>query len=133
MTRYAARTKVPVAQSRTEIERTLKRYEADGFMYGEAGGQAMVAFQMRGRHIKFTIDVPDNPQEERQRWRALLLAIKSKLESVESGIEIFEDAFMAQIVLPNGQTVGAFMRPQIVDAYEQGDMPKLLPHYGNDA
>jgi hypothetical protein len=131
MSRYAATTKVPVAQSRVEIERTLKRYEADGFMYGEADGQAVVAFRMRGRHIKFAIDIPDKPQQERQRWRALLLAIKSKLESVESGIEIFEDAFMAQIVLPDGKTVGAFMRPQIKDAYEQGDMPKMLPHYGD--
>lgn len=129
MTRYAQRTKVPVAKSRTDIEATLKRYGADGFLTGEADGVAMVAFRMRGRHIKFTLDAPDKPQEERQRWRALLLAIKSKLESVESGIEMFEDAFMAQIVLPDGQTVGQVMRPRIVTAYETGDMPPLLPYH----
>ena len=129
MTRYAETTKVSVAQSRTEIERTLKRYGADGFMYGEADDRAVVAFRMRGRHIKFMVDIPDKPQKERQRWRAMLLVIKSKLESVESGIEIFEDAFMAQIVLPDGQTVGQVMRPQIVSAYETGNVPPLLPDY----
>lgn len=131
MTQYAKRTKVPVAQSRADIERSLKRYGADGFMYGEADGQAMVAFRMQGRHIKFVMHMPENPQGERQRWRALLLAIKSKLESVESGIEAFEDAFMAHIVLPDGKTVGQFMRPQIADAYDKGNMPPLLPHYGD--
>ena len=52
-------------------------------------------------------------EEVRRRWRALLLVIKAKLESVESGIETFEEAFASQIVLANGQTVGAVARASI--------------------
>lgn len=41
----------------------------------------------------------------RQRWRALALVIKAKLEAVASGITEFEQEFLAHIVLPDGRTV----------------------------
>ena len=64
----------------------------------------------------------------RQKWRALALVIKAKLEAVESGIAVFEDEFMAYIVLPGGEeTVGDFMRPQIAEAYRIGAAPNMLP------
>ena len=34
---------------------------------------------------------------------------------------------MANIVLPGGQSVGDYMKPQIAQAYQSGKMPKLLP------
>ena len=37
---------------------------------------------------------------------------------------------MSNIVLPGGQTVGDFMKPQIEKAYISGDIPKLLPGLG---
>lgn len=130
MTRFAEHTKVPVERSRAEIEKTLVRYGADGFMYGHADGSAVVMFRMNGRHVKFVLPIPDDPQEGRQRWRALLLVIKAKLEAVETGVTEFESEFMAHILLPDGQTVGQFMRPQIEDAYEKGNMPALLTYGG---
>jgi hypothetical protein len=66
-------------------------------------------------------------QAERQRWRALALVIKAKLEAVESGITEFEREFMAHIVLPGGGTVGDWMLPQIEQAYSSGQMPAMLP------
>ncbi len=63
----------------------------------------------------------------RQKWRALYLVIKAKLEAVESGISCFEDEFLANIVLPDGSLVGNFMRPQIEQVYSSGNMPALLP------
>jgi hypothetical protein len=63
---------------------------------------------------------------ELQRWRALLLVIKAKLESVESNIETFEHAFLAQIVMPNDQTVSEILNPIIAFAYKSGKMPKQL-------
>ncbi|GAG36103.1 unnamed protein product [marine sediment metagenome] len=63
----------------------------------------------------------------RQKWRALSLVIKAKLEAVESGISIFEEEFLAHIVLPDGRTIGDFMIPQIKTIYSSGKMPKLLP------
>jgi hypothetical protein len=149
MTRYAAQTTVSSDQSRAEIERTLRRYGADQFMYGWEETQAVIAFRANGRQIKFVLPLPDKHDPEftehsrgyrtaeaaeklweqagRQRWRALALVIKAKLEAVESGITEFEDEFMAHIVLPSGATVGAWMRPQIEKAYQTGLMPPLLP------
>lgn len=135
-----------------EIERTLSRYCATGFMYGWSGNNALIAFEMMNRKIKFVLPLPNKDDEEfthtktgymrsseaaieesyeqavRQRWRALTLVIKAKLEAVESGITEFETEFMAHIVLPNGQTVGDFMLPQIEESYKSGKVPPLLPH-----
>lgn len=69
---------------------------------------------------------PPDVSPERQRWRALLLVIKAKLESVENAIETFEESFLGQIVMPNDQTVATIIRPQIGEAYKTGKMPKQL-------
>jgi hypothetical protein len=65
-------------------------------------------------------------QAGRQRWRALALVIKAKLEAVAAGITTIEDEFLAHTVLPDGSTVGQFMKPQLAVAYEQGSMPTTL-------
>lgn len=149
MRRYAQDTSVSSDKSRAEIERTLARYGADQFMYGWREGSAVIAFRAKNRHIKFVLPLPDKAHKSithdgrgrrrppdraeeafeqacRQRWRALALAIKAKLEAVESGIAEFEEEFMAHIVLPSGETVGQWMRPQIESAYGSGRMPPLL-------
>lgn len=146
--RYAEKTKVSSSQSRAEIEKTLTRYGASGFMYGWSEGSAIIVFEMQGRRVKFVLPLPlksefaqtetgrdrsDTSKEAaveqavKQRWRALALVIKAKLEAVESEITMFEEEFMAHIVLPNGKTVGEFMLPQIAQAYDSGEMPPLLP------
>lgn len=155
MTRYAESTSVSSDKSRAEIERTLSRYGATSFMYGWQQDRAVVAFEMQGRRVRFLLPMPDRADREftltptgkkrsetqaqaayeqatRQRWRALALVIKAKLEAVESGITEFEEEFMAHIVLPNGQTVGEHMVPQIARAYESGRMPALLPDMRGD-
>lgn len=151
MARFAAETAVPSEKSRAEIERTLRRYGADTFMFFEEKDRAAIAFRAHGRHIRFLLPMPD-PQDRqfaytpqrgqlrspmarreaweqaiRQSWRALVLVIKAKLEAVEAGISVFEDEFLANIVLPDGRTVGDFIRPQIESAYTSGQMPPLLP------
>lgn len=145
---YAAETTVPAERSRAEIETILKRYGASRFMSGYDENQAAIMFEAHDRRIRFTLPIPNiasfghdgrgrrrtaknqqaaYDQEVRRRWRALALAIKAKLEVVESGIASFEDEFMAHIVLPNGSTVGQWMAPQIDNAYINGNMPPLLP------
>lgn len=146
MPRYAETTIVSSDRSRVDIERTLMRYGASQFAYGWELGRAVVQFAMRDRRIKFVLPLPSETDEEilltpsgrtrrnsqailayeqakRQRWRALLLCIKAKLESVESGIEEFDDAFMSQIVMPDGRTVGEMARVGIQQAYITGQMP----------
>ena len=147
---YAEKTSVSTEKSRADIERTLQRYGADQFMYGYDQNRAVVGFRMAGRQIRFLLPMPDKNSSEftktstgrerkesqayasweqacRQKWRALFLVIKAKLEAVESGISIFDDEFMANIVLPDGRTVSDFMLPQVEAAYENGEMPMMLP------
>ncbi len=149
MSRYAQGTSVSVDRSRSEIEHTLTRYGAHAFAYATENQKAMISFKMKNRMVRFILDLP--PMEDyrktpgrgrarsdsdtyhhweqacRQCWRALALVIKAKLEAVESGISIFEEEFLAHLVLPDGKTVGQFMLPQIERAYQSGKMPKLLP------
>lgn len=149
MARYAAQTDVTVEKSKSEIERTLTRYGADQFMYGWEPGRAVIGFRMRGRQIRLELPLPKETdfvytesgrrrksqetirdaweQGCRQRWRALALVVKAKLEAVECEITTFEEEFLAHILLPDNSTVGQFMVPQIEEVYGQGTMPSLLP------
>lgn len=150
MNRYASETQVSSGRSREEIEKTLTKYGADQFIYGWDNESAIIGFRMNGRQVKFTLPLPARDADEfnktakgktrpgdaarkswekatRQRWRALALVIKAKLEAVESGISVFDSEFLANISLPNGTTAGDFLIPQIAQAYETGKMPLLLP------
>jgi hypothetical protein len=130
---YAARTKVPVDQTRIEIERALKRYGADRFAYMGEPGHAAIMFEAKDRRVRFRLPLPKDvtptktDQLHRQRWRALLLCIMAKLESVQSGIESFEDAFLAHVVLPDGSTVGEHTKPRIAALYKGEPLQPLLP------
>ncbi len=153
MSRYANQTTVSSEKSRAEIETTLRRYGADSFAYVSERTRAIVAFQAAGRRVKFTLPMPDPNSEEfthtpargtlrspqqaheaweqacRQKWRALNLCVKAKLEAVESGITTFESEFMAHILLPDGRTVGEHASPMIERAYSTGTTPPLLGNF----
>ena len=70
---YAAHTKVPVDRTKTEIERTLKRYGADRFAYFTEAGKAIIVFEAHNRRLRFDLPVPagDSPKEQlgRRHWR----------------------------------------------------------------
>lgn len=129
---FAEKTKVPIDQSRNEIERTLQRYGATRFAYFTEAGKAIIVFEAKDRRLRFDLPVPSGESEKerqsaRQKWRALLLCIKAKLESVTSGIETFEEAFLAHVVMPDGLTVLQHTHERISLAYKGGDMTPLLP------
>lgn len=142
---YAENTSVPVERSRAEAERILTKYGADQVSSGFTQEKVVIMFRMHGKYIRIDMPVPiagvtlnrrrirmakeDSEKETRRRWRAMVLYIKAKLESVESQIVSFETAFMGHLVLPNKQTVTEFMKPQIEAAYGSGEMPKQLPGY----
>jgi len=146
--RYAAKTEVPIERSRAEIERALVRYGATGFMYAWEDDNQAIAFKIHDRHIRIILPTPAlsdyqitdggqrrgseaqrraYDQAKRQRWRALVLIVKAKLEAIAAGISTIEREFMADVVLPNNATVGQWLAPQIEAAYESGRMPPLLP------
>lgn len=129
---YAAKTKVPADQTKTEIERTLKRYGARAFAYFTEPDRAIIVFEAHERRMRFDLPLPAGETDKeaqvvRAKWRALLLCIKAKLESVESKIETFEEAFLAHVVMPDGRTVGEHAMPRIASAYESGEVQALLP------
>lgn len=150
---YAKGTSVPKERSRAEVEMILTKYGADQVSSGFTAEKAVVMFRMKHRYIRIDLPLPKRgdpktpnwqrspkdkltyydmakaDQEERRRWRAMVLYVKAKLESVESNIVSFEQAFMGHLVLPNKQTVSEFMQPQIEAAYQGGNMPKALPGY----
>ena len=94
----------------------------------EIGDQVQIVFRMAGRNLLFRVTLPESDQARRSMFRALLLTIKGKLESAERGIETFEEAFLANIVMPDGRTVAETAAPQIEQAYQGRDVP-LLPRY----
>jgi hypothetical protein len=127
--KYAAGTEVPVERSQSEIGTVLDRYGANAYSFGRDDGAAFVRFRVDHTTVRLVVALPDwtdsrfhttetgrtrtnssaravYAQETRQRWRALLLAIKAKLEAVELGIATFDEEFLAYIELPDGSTVG---------------------------
>ncbi len=149
MTKYAQNTTVSPEKSRAEIQRIIQRYGAEKFAYAEDSDQAMIVFQVHGRRVKFTLALPDVNDEEftttaagyttsdaantrkweqstRQRWRALALCIKAKLESVQSEIVTFDEEFLAHIVLPSGETMGERYVPDLDRYITSGQLPPLL-------
>ncbi len=152
---YAAGTDVPPDRSRGEIEKTLTRYGATQFAYGWDESAAFLGFVADGRQVRFVVPMPDpkDPsivltetgrartsaavktaleQATRQRWRALALVVKAKLEAVAAGLISFEDEFLPYTVLPSGETVADALREKMVMAYASGEVPPLLPSYGAD-
>lgn len=122
---------------------------------GRRAAKAVITFVAHGRHVKFVLPIPPRDSDEirythrhlpkyswrkrtekqaeeaydqavRQRWRALLLVIKAKLEAVDTGIVSFEEEFLAHMVLPSGETVSEWFTPQLNEAYATGQMPAGL-------
>jgi hypothetical protein len=109
-----------------------------GIVSDDQQGQAIVAFALGGGKYRLSVPLPkleDFPQHKqwpqgwagwsdgrrsawrykqweqasRQRWRALILVVKSKLEIVRLGLSSAQREFMADLVLSNGQTVSEMM------------------------
>lgn len=147
--RYAGNTKVSADRSLQEIKRTVERYGAESFAFAQDRDKAMVQFTLAERAVRFIVTMPDRDDDEyvltetgreraeaaaftawekacRQRWRALALVVKAKLEAVESGITDFDREFLAYLVLPDNTTVGDTALPAVVEAYATGRVVTAL-------
>ena len=125
---YAKNTSVPVERTKAEIEKLVKKYGAKGFAVGWHGDRAQLSFIAHDRHIRFTIIVPQQAQAQRSRWRTLLLLVKAKLEAVDAKVVTFEEAFFADIIIPEtGKTVWETAREPLKLAYEGKSVNLLEP------
>lgn len=156
MARYAERTTVSPEQRRGEIERTLARYGCTAFGYVTTGSEAQLVFEMNGRRMRIDVHLPGRQDKEfthlestpwqkrseaeaekryqqavRQRWAAMALYLKAVCEAIDSGIVTAETAFLSYVVLPDGQTLGEKLAPQLEAAYASGQMPALMAGGGN--
>lgn len=155
MAKFAAATTVATEKSKAEIEATVRRYGASGFTSGWQANLAAIGFVIDGRQVRFRMELPDPASDDfccymqgstkftraitasqklweqacRQKWRALALVIKAKLEAVDAGISVIQDEFLANIVLSDGRTVGETIHRQIALEYESGQSTNLLPDY----
>jgi hypothetical protein len=112
--RFAARTTTPVQSTIAELGRVMVRYGCEDFGYAERPDAAMVEFTWKRRQLRMVMPLErGDAQSRRQRWRALLLVCKAKLEAVESGVATVESEFLASLILPSGQTIGELMVPRI--------------------
>src|SRR4051794_20164019 len=123
--KYAAGTSVSIAKSRADIENALARHKATGFMYGDQGDAAMIAFELEGRRYRMDLRYPPldsfanlgpnqytarlsqheravaaQDKEKLRLWRGLVLLVKAKLEAVASGISTLEEELLSYTVMP---------------------------------
>ena len=151
---FAETTKVPFERSISEIVSMVRNAGADRIGQMDTITHFTFQFTLGNRMVRFTIPMPtvdEMPvkdgrnstltkaqrearldQARRQRGRALMLVIKAKLESVESGIETFEQAFLANVVMLDGQTVHERIHERLAIEYSTGNKQfDLLPAPGD--
>lgn len=137
---FAVDTSVSTVQTQQEIEALVKGRGATKYFRGEDEGRAVIAFDLHDRKVMFELPLDkvhkaERESEaraaklERQLWRSLYLCIKAKLVSVETGVETFEDAFLAQLIVPTNDgrvaRFGKVARAAIKEAYDKGAVPNF--------
>ena len=148
---YAKGTDVSADRSRAELERLLIAHGATGFGYGWQDDEYRIMFRIADRMVQMVITNPQRADfrltptgrerteaqiseqvaaEVKRRWRSLLLVTKARFVAVEDGVQTLEEAFMADVVLPDGRTVGEWLHPQLDTAYATAEMPQILPGGG---
>lgn len=145
--RYAADTEVPVERSKRAVELLLQQHGADAYHTGWDATRDIIEFGWQQKQIRFVLPRPKRgdfllspagrtrsvaamtealAQADRQRWRALYLVIRAKLEAVEAGIAIFEEEFLAFIVVPGqNRTIGEILTPRLHEG--AFDLSRALP------
>jgi hypothetical protein len=145
--RYAEGTTVSVEKSQSEVTAILRKYGANRFGTMEDESTAFLMFEFKGLSVQIAVPLPDiseysktetgriratsaaeeaRNQAIKQRWRALVLAVKAKLEAVEIGISTVEKEFLAFVMMPDGRQLSEHLIPKLQEIVASGNMPKLL-------
>ena len=140
---YAKDTEVPFERSISEIVGLVRKAGADEIGQMEGRDRFTLQFILDDRLVRFRVTFPTadeieqlrgprqdaarvDAQWRRQRARALLLVIKAKLESVASGVETFEEAFLSNVVMTDDRTVYERISGPIAAEYEDRKPTQLL-------
>lgn len=140
MMAYAKGTTVAIETTSQQIKTMLRKFGAEAYGTFENDTSATIAFRLNDLNIRMTVPLPDRWSEQithavqgargrqersasqaekvweqacRERWRALHLCIKAKLEAVDAGVETIEDTFLAHVQTDTGETIGERLKPQL--------------------
>lgn len=113
MGRYAEGTTVAVEKSVEDLRRLATRYGADEFTYAMSPHGGVVMFKLQGYPLRYDVTFPTDEDtvkraeaEWRRRWRVVLLRAKGQFEAIEDGDTSVPQAFMAQLMMEDGTTLG---------------------------
>lgn len=156
MRRYAEDTAVPIARSRSEIDKLLREWGADGiqwsdnfrsnqvvlrFLWETAGGKYLARFEVR---LPSSEDLEPDAIDKRTRkvsqarlqklleergkreHRVLLLWLRAALNAVQLGIVTAEALFLPFLEGRDGKTVAEFAIPRLAGLLS-GGAERLLP------
>ena len=149
---YAATTNIAVEKTVAALVAMIRKAGGAQIAQLDDHERFVLAFTMEERQVRFTVafDPPSHErfakkrvnqhssspatnnqrieaseQHRRQRMRALLLVVKAKFESVESEVETFEEAFLANVVTADGATLYERIREPLALEYKTG-APSVL-------
>lgn len=151
---YAKQTAISASGSIAEIQRTVERFGADAFAFSQHAKGGTIGFRFHNRTVRFDVELPDrnapcfteteggqhrSPRKRkpeaalkeweaacRSKWRSLALLIKALVVAIEDGLIDFDRAFMHDIVMPNGRTVGSTLLPDVQRMVESGKQSPLF-------
>jgi len=140
---FAKGTKVDIEKTEQQIKTMLRKAGAKAYATYETGDSASIAFHLHDLNIRMNLTMPSRDAERftmrranqssvmveqsaaaaeklweqacKERWRALHLCVKAKLEAIDAGVETIEDAFLAHVQTSDGETIGARLKPQLRD------------------
>lgn len=119
--RYAEDTDVPVTKSQGEIRDMLRKAGVGRLaIMDDFDGAATIMFEHGNRAYKLHLAADPNAknqaQDERRRWRVLVLLVKAKVNSVLEGVTTIEREFFADTVMPSGKSLLEEAKPAIDQA-----------------
>lgn len=153
---YAHGTTVPVSRSRAELDELLKKHSASQRVFADDDekGLEIVVFALAGRQYRLEVPLPKreafliftkqingaprryqrtpedvakvHEQACRERWRAIVLLVKAKLETIAIGLSTVEQEFFANLQTYEGKSLYEVLRHRISANYETG-APLLGP------
>jgi hypothetical protein len=99
----------------------------EGYYRADTGIKTPQGWQRWGVRQRTEWLAKEREQLNRELMRRLLLVLKAKLELIQDGVTTFEREFLADILLPNGETLHDAVAHRIAAAYQSGEVLPMLP------
>jgi len=128
MPKHAANTKVPVGQSRNEIDKLLRGWCCDGVRWTDRynKGETVLEFEWvpEGSEFpmlcRFRVELGDpDDAKEAQEWRrmhrVLRVFLMGVFEAVDAGLISLEEAVLPWVVTESGMTVSEGLLPKLLE------------------